>query len=84
MSIFIFSILLLIHFLRCLQGEVVYQSRASLVWDHLLHSCLFFMFDPRVFCKKKLDASHLRVRGNFSREEKKEEGKKEKRYFFLN
>ena len=75
MSIFIFSILLLIHFLRCLQGEVVYQSRASLVWDHLLHSCLFFMFDPGVFCEKKLDASHLRVRGNFSEEGKKEEGK---------
>ena len=75
MSVCIFSILLSIHFLRCLQREVVYQSRASLVWDHLLHSCLFFMFDPRVFCKKKLDASHLRVRGNFSREEKKKEGK---------
>ena len=82
MSVCIFSILLSIHFLRCLQGEVVYQSRASLVWDHLLHSCLFFLFDLRVFCKKKLDASHLRVRGNFSREEKKEEGKKEKRYLF--
>ena len=78
MSVCIFSILLFIHFLRCLHREVAYQSRASLVWDHLLHSCLFFMFDPRVFGKKKLDASHLRVRGNFSREEKKEEGKKEK------
>ena len=82
MSVCIFSILLSIHFVRCLQGEVVYQSRASLVWDHLLHFCLFFLFDLGVFCEKKLDASHLRVRGNFSREEKKEEGKKEKRYFF--
>ena len=36
------------------------------------------MFDSGVFCKKKLDASHLRVRGNFSGEEKKEKGKKEK------
>ena len=78
MSICIFSILLSIHFLRCLHREVVYQSRPSLLWDHLLHSCLFFMFDPLVFCKKKLDARHLRVRGNFSGEEKKEKGKKEK------
>ena len=37
-----------------------------------------FLFDPGVFCKNKLDASHLRVRGNFSGEEKKEKGKKEK------
>ena len=78
MSVCIFSILLFIHFLRCLHREVVYQSRPSLLWDHLLHSFLFFMFDPRVFCKKKLDARHLRVRGNFSGEEKKEKGKKEK------
>ena len=78
MSVCIFSILLFIHFLRCLHREVVYQSRPSLLWDHLLHSCLFFMFDPQVFCKKKLDARHLRVRGNFSGEEKKEKGKKEK------
>ena len=77
MSVCIFSILLSIHFLRCLQGEVVYQSRASLVWDHLLHSCLFFLFDPGVFCEKKLDASRLRVRGNFSGEQKKEKVKKE-------
>ena len=40
------------------------------------------MFDSGVFCKKKLDASHLRVRGNFSGEEKKEKGKKESDIFF--
>ena len=82
MSVCIFSILLSIHFLRCLQGEVVYQSRASLVWDHLLHSCLFFMFDPRVFCKKKLDASHLRVRGNFRGKKRKKKERRKSNIFF--
>ena len=40
------------------------------------------MFDPRVFCEKKLDASHLRVRDNFSGEEKKEKRKEGKVIFF--
>ena len=82
MSVCIFSILLSIHFLRCLQGEVVYQSRASLVWDHLLHSCLFFMFDSGVFCKKKLDASHLRVRGNFLGKKRKKKERRKSDIFF--
>ena len=41
-------------------------------------SSFLFVLHSGVFCKKKFDASHLRVRGNFSGEEKKEKGKKEK------
>ena len=37
-SVCIFSILFSIHFLRCWQGEFVWQSRASLVVDHFLYS----------------------------------------------
>ena len=37
-SVCIFSILFSIHFLRCWQGEFVWQSRASLLGDHLPHS----------------------------------------------
>ena len=37
-SVCIFSILFPIHFLRCWQGEFVYQSRASLLGDHFLFS----------------------------------------------
>ena len=37
-SVCIFSILLFMHFLRCWQGEFVWQSRASLVGDHFLYS----------------------------------------------
>ena len=34
----LFSILLFIHFLKCWQGEFVYQSNASFVSDHFLYS----------------------------------------------
>ena len=37
-SVWMFSILFCIHFLRCWQGEFVEQSRASLVGDHFI-SC---------------------------------------------
>ena len=37
-SVCIFSILALMHFLRCWQGEFVYQSKASFVGDHFLYS----------------------------------------------
>ena len=37
-SVCTFSILHSIHFLRCWQGEVLKQSRASLVCDHFLYS----------------------------------------------
>ena len=37
-SVNIFSILFSIQFLQCGQGEFVYQSRASLVGDHVLYS----------------------------------------------
>ena len=40
-SVCIFSILFFIHFLRCWQGEFVYQSKASFVCDHFLYSCEF-------------------------------------------
>ena len=44
-SVCIFSILFSIHFQRCWQGEFFYQSKASLVGDHLLYSCdLTFWF----------------------------------------
>ena len=36
-SIWTFSILFSIHFLRCWLGEVVYQSRECLVCDHFLY-----------------------------------------------
>ena len=34
----IFSILLFIHFLRCCQGEFVFQPKVSFVGDHFLYS----------------------------------------------
>ena len=37
-SVCIFSILFFIHFLRCWQGEFVYQSNTSLVGDRFLYS----------------------------------------------
>ena len=37
-SVCIFSIQLFIYFLRCWQGEFVYQSKASFVGDHFLYS----------------------------------------------
>ena len=37
-SVYIFSILFFIHFLRCWQGEFVYRSKASFVGDHFLYS----------------------------------------------
>ena len=37
-SAYIFSILFSIHFLRCWQGEFLYQLRASLGGDHLFYS----------------------------------------------
>ena len=37
-SVCTFSILHSIHFLRCWQGEVLWQSRAFLVCDHFLYS----------------------------------------------
>ena len=37
-SVCTFSIVFSIHFLLCYQGELVEQSRASLVGDHLLDS----------------------------------------------
>ena len=40
-SVCIFSILFFIHFLRCWQGEFVYQSKASFVSDHFIYSCDF-------------------------------------------
>ena len=43
-SVYIFSILISIHFLRCWHREFVQQSRASLVGDHFLNS-----HDPNVW-----------------------------------
>ena len=40
-SVCIFSILCSIYFLRCWQGEFVWQSRASLVGGHFVYSCDF-------------------------------------------
>ena len=37
-SVYIFSILFSIHFLRCWQGEFVYQSKDSFLVDHFLYS----------------------------------------------
>ena len=37
-SVWILSILFFIHFLRCWQGEFVYQSKASFIGDHFLYS----------------------------------------------
>ena len=37
-SVCIFSIQLFIYFLRCWQGEFVYQSKASFIGDHFLYS----------------------------------------------
>ena len=37
-SVFIFSILFSVHFLRCWQGEFVYNQEFSLVGDHFLCS----------------------------------------------
>ena len=37
-SEYIFSILLLTHYLKCWQGEFVYQSRALFLGDHFLYS----------------------------------------------
>ena len=42
-SVHIFSILLSEHFLRCWQGEFVWQSRASLAGDHSFYSCNLYM-----------------------------------------
>ena len=36
-SVYIFSILFSIHFLRCWQGEFVWQSRTFVVRDHFLY-----------------------------------------------
>ena len=48
-SVYIFSILSSICFLRCWQGEFVEQSIASLVGDHFLYSC-----DPNVWFREIL------------------------------
>ena len=45
-SIWTFSILFSIHFLRCWQRECVYQSREYLVCDHFLYS-----HDLTVWCR---------------------------------
>ena len=45
-SIWTFSILFSIHFLRCWQGEFVYQSRECLVCDHFL-----YFHDRTVWCR---------------------------------
>ena len=37
-SVCMFSTLFFIHFLRCLQGEFVCQSKASFPCDHFLYS----------------------------------------------
>ena len=37
MSVCIFSILFSMHFFRCLQGEFVWQSKASIIGDHFLY-----------------------------------------------
>ena len=52
----IFSFLLFIHFLRCWQGEFVYQSKVSFVGDHFLH---FHPCDSGVILtREKFDAKH--------------------------
>ena len=38
-SVYIFSILFLIYFLRCWQGEFVKQSRVPFIVDHFSYSC---------------------------------------------
>ena len=51
-----FSFLLFIHFVRCWQGEFVYQSKVSFVGDHFLH---FHPCDSRVtLTREKFDAKH--------------------------
>ena len=45
-SMCVFSILFSIHFLRCWQGEFVYQSREYLVGDHFIYS-----HDLTVWCR---------------------------------
>ena len=52
-SVYIFSILFSIHFLRCCQGEFVKQSRGSLVCDHFLSS-----WDLNVWLRGDIRASH--------------------------
>ena len=58
-SVCIFSILSIIHFLKCRQREFVQQSRASFIGDHFPYSCdLYVCVIQGRYCKQKLDASH--------------------------
>ena len=57
-SVFRFSILLSIHFLRCWKGEFVQQSIAYLVGDHFLYSHDLKWIIQQYYCKEKLDAGH--------------------------
>ena len=53
-SVYTFSILFSIHFLRCWQGEFVEQSKASLAGDHFLYSqeirCASLLWVKRLNC----------------------------------
>ena len=58
-QVFLFSILLALHFLMCWQGEFVLQSRASLAGDHFPYSHdLKWMIQQYYNCKEKLDAGY--------------------------
>ena len=52
-SVWIFSTLFFVHFLRCWQGEYVCQSKASFPGDHF-----FYSHNLNVQFREKLDASH--------------------------
>ena len=56
-SVFILSVVLLLHFLSCWWGEFIQPPRASLVRDHFLYSCNLNVIQGW-YCEKKLAASH--------------------------
>ena len=49
---------LLVHFIRCWQGESVKQSRVSFVCDHFLYPGWPWCVIQRWYCEEKLDACH--------------------------
>ena len=62
-SVYIFSILFSMHFLRWWQGEFVEKSRASLGEDHFLHSCDRIVWFMDYMLKRNLIQSLLGVEG---------------------
>ena len=62
-SIWTFSILFSIHFLRCWQGEFVYQSRECLVCDHFLNILMTLLCDTGVILLGEIWCWSLSVKG---------------------